>query len=71
LRSGVAVRAKPGTGEDARDREAEITISKQIEELVQFNQAHAFSYDREALVRMLDAALARWKLGGGGWVRSL
>jgi NAD(P)-dependent dehydrogenase (short-subunit alcohol dehydrogenase family) len=42
-------------------REAEITIRKQIEELAQLNQAHAFSYDREALLRMLDEALARWK----------
>jgi NAD(P)-dependent dehydrogenase (short-subunit alcohol dehydrogenase family) len=41
--------------------EAEITIRKAIDELVQLNQAHAFSYDREALLRMLDDALARWK----------
>jgi hypothetical protein len=41
--------------------EAEITIRKQIEGLAQLNQAHAFSYDREALLRMLDEALARWK----------
>lgn len=40
-------------------RQAEITIRKAIEELVQLNQGHQFSYDREALVKMLDEALAR------------
>jgi hypothetical protein len=40
-------------------REAEITIRKQIEQLAQLNEDHAFSYDREALVKMLDEALAR------------
>jgi NAD(P)-dependent dehydrogenase (short-subunit alcohol dehydrogenase family) len=45
-------------------REAEITIRKAIEELVQLNQGHPFSYDRDALVRMLDEALAG--LEGGG-----
>lgn len=40
-------------------RQAEVTIRKQIEELVQLNHGHAFSYDRDALVRMLDSALAR------------
>jgi NAD(P)-dependent dehydrogenase (short-subunit alcohol dehydrogenase family) len=39
-------------------REAEITIRKAIEELVQLNGAHPFSYDRGALVRMLDEALS-------------
>lgn len=38
--------------------EAEITIKKQIEELVQLNEGHAYTYDRDALVRMLDEALA-------------
>jgi NAD(P)-dependent dehydrogenase (short-subunit alcohol dehydrogenase family) len=42
-------------------RQAEVTIRKAIEELVQLNQGHKFSYDREALVRMLDEALARVK----------
>jgi NAD(P)-dependent dehydrogenase (short-subunit alcohol dehydrogenase family) len=42
-------------------RQAEVTIRKAIEELVQLNQAHKFSYDREALVKMLDEALARVK----------
>ena len=42
-------------------RQAEVTIRKQIEELVQLNQGHPFSYDRDALVRMLDSALARVK----------
>jgi NAD(P)-dependent dehydrogenase (short-subunit alcohol dehydrogenase family) len=39
--------------------EAEWTIRKAIEELVQLNQGHAHSYDRDALVEMLDAALAK------------
>jgi NAD(P)-dependent dehydrogenase (short-subunit alcohol dehydrogenase family) len=38
--------------------EAELTIRKAIQELVQLNQGHAHSYDRDALVKMLDAALA-------------
>jgi hypothetical protein len=42
-------------------RQAEVTIRKQIEELVQLNQNHPFSYDRDALVKMLDEALARIK----------
>jgi NAD(P)-dependent dehydrogenase (short-subunit alcohol dehydrogenase family) len=39
-------------------REAEITIRKQIEQLVQLNQNQPYSYSREALIAMLDAALA-------------
>ncbi len=42
-------------------RQAEVTIRKAIEELVQLNQRHAFTYDRDALVRMLDSALVRVK----------
>ncbi len=38
--------------------EAELTIKKAIEELVQLNQDHAHSHDRDALVEMLDAELA-------------
>ena len=38
--------------------EAEITIKKQIQELVQLNEGHAYTYDRETLIRMLDEALA-------------
>ncbi|MDT8321832.1 MAG: SDR family oxidoreductase [Xanthomonadales bacterium] len=34
------------------------TIRKAIEELAQLNQRHAFSYSRDELVEMLDAALA-------------
>lgn len=37
--------------------EGEITIRKAIQELVQLNEGHAYTYDREALVRMLDEAL--------------
>jgi NAD(P)-dependent dehydrogenase (short-subunit alcohol dehydrogenase family) len=39
-------------------REAEITIRKQIEQLVQLNEGHPYTYDRAALVKMLDEALA-------------
>jgi NAD(P)-dependent dehydrogenase (short-subunit alcohol dehydrogenase family) len=33
------------------------TIQKQIAQLVQLNEGHAFTYDREALIAMLDEAL--------------
>ncbi len=39
-------------------REAEVTIRKQIEQLVQLNEGQPYTYDREALVKMLDEALA-------------
>ena len=39
-------------------REAEITIRKAIETLVQLNEGQQYTYDRDALVRMLDGALA-------------
>lgn len=39
-------------------REGEVTIRKAIEELVQLNERHAYSYDRDTLVKMLDAELA-------------
>ncbi len=44
-------------------RSAEITIRKQIEELVQLNEEHAHSYDRDTLVQMLDETLQRARLG--------
>lgn len=40
-------------------RQGEVTIRKAIEELVQLNQSHKFTYDRETLLKMLDEALAR------------
>jgi len=40
-------------------REAELTITQAIAELVQLNERQPYSYDRDALVRMLDAALGR------------
>lgn len=40
-------------------RQAEVTIRKAIDELVQLNQGHQFSYDRETLIRMLDSSLVR------------
>jgi NAD(P)-dependent dehydrogenase (short-subunit alcohol dehydrogenase family) len=39
--------------------EAEITIRKQIEQLVQLNERQPYSYDRAALIKMLDEALAK------------
>jgi NAD(P)-dependent dehydrogenase (short-subunit alcohol dehydrogenase family) len=38
--------------------EAEITIRKQIEQLVQLNEGQPYTYDRDALNKMLDEALA-------------
>jgi short-subunit dehydrogenase len=40
------------------EREAEATIKKQIAQLVQLNEGHLYTYDREALIKMLDEALA-------------
>jgi NAD(P)-dependent dehydrogenase (short-subunit alcohol dehydrogenase family) len=40
-------------------REAEITIRKQIEQLVQLNEDQLYTYDRATLVKMLDEALAK------------
>ncbi|MEP7247293.1 MAG: SDR family oxidoreductase [Gammaproteobacteria bacterium] len=40
-------------------REASVTINKAIEELVQLNQSHKFSFDRETLIRKLDSAMVR------------
>ena len=39
--------------------EAEVTIKKQIEQLVQLNGRQPYTYDRAALVKMLDDALAQ------------
>jgi NAD(P)-dependent dehydrogenase (short-subunit alcohol dehydrogenase family) len=39
--------------------EAEITIKKQIEQLVQLNERQPYSYDRATLVKMLDEALTQ------------
>jgi predicted RNA-binding Zn ribbon-like protein len=38
--------------------EAELTIRKQVEQLVQLNEGQPYTYDRDALVKMLDEALA-------------
>jgi NAD(P)-dependent dehydrogenase (short-subunit alcohol dehydrogenase family) len=40
-------------------REAEYTIRKQIEQLVQLNEDQPYSYGRDALLKMLDEALAQ------------
>ncbi len=39
-------------------QEAEITIRKQIDQLVQLNEGQPYAYDRDELTKMLDAALA-------------
>jgi len=39
--------------------EAEITIRQALQELVQLNEGHRFSYTRDELVQMLDRALGR------------
>ena len=36
----------------------EKTIRKQIEQLVQLNEGHPYTFDRAALIKMLDEALA-------------
>ena len=41
------------------EQEAEVTIRKQIEQLVQLNEAQPYSYTREGLIVMLDAALSK------------
>lgn len=41
------------------DRQAEITIAKAIEEMVQLNEGQPYTYDRDTLVKMLDEALAK------------
>ncbi len=38
--------------------QAEITIRKQIEQLVQLNEGQRYTYDRNTLIKMLDEALA-------------
>ncbi|MGB5352102.1 MAG: SDR family oxidoreductase, partial [Woeseia sp.] len=43
-------------------RSAEITIRKAIEELVQLNEEHRYSYDRDALIQMVDETLQRSRL---------
>lgn len=41
--------------------QAAIVMRKKMEEIVQMNEGHKFSYDRDALVKMLDDAIARAK----------
>lgn len=42
----------------SNQEEAHITIKKKMEELVQLNERHPFSYDRAALTQMLEEAIA-------------
>jgi hypothetical protein len=46
------------------DRQAEITINKAIEEMVQLNEDQPYTYDRDTLVKMLDEALAATESAG-------
>ncbi len=46
------------------DRQAEITIGKAIEEMVQLNVGQPYTYDRDTLVKMLDEALAATESAG-------
>lgn len=39
--------------------QAAVTIRKAMDEMVQLNHGHQFTYDRDALIRMLDSALVR------------
>jgi NAD(P)-dependent dehydrogenase (short-subunit alcohol dehydrogenase family) len=41
------------------EQEAQVTIRKAAEELVQLNEGHAYTYDRAALIAILDEALAK------------
>jgi len=41
------------------EQEAEITIRKQIEQLVQLNEGQPYAYDRATLIKMLDEALTK------------
>jgi hypothetical protein len=40
-------------------QQADMTIRTQILQLVQINEGQPYTYDREALVRMLDEALSQ------------
>lgn len=42
-------------------REGDMTVRKAVSELVQLNQEHDFSLDREALIKMLDEEIAKEK----------
>ncbi len=44
-------------------RQAEVTIRKAIQELVELNQEHRFSYNRDELVEMVEEALTRLESG--------
>jgi len=39
--------------------EADATIRKQVEQLVQLNEEQPYAYDRDALIKILDEALAK------------
>jgi hypothetical protein len=41
------------------ERQADITIRKAIEEVVQLNQGQKYSYTRDELVKMLEESMAK------------
>ena len=43
----------------ATEDEARRTLQKQVVTLVQLNEGHSYTYDRDMLIRMLDEALAQ------------
>lgn len=45
-------------------QQAEVTIGKAMEEMVQLNQNQAYTFDRETLIKMLDEALAATAVAG-------
>ena len=45
-------------GEGRNKSSAQRTFSKQIAQLVQLNEGQPYTYDRDALVKLLDEALA-------------
>ena len=40
------------------ERQAEITVRKAMEEMVQLNQGQKYSYGRDELIQMLDELMA-------------
>lgn len=52
------------------ETEARMTIEKQIAQLVQLNEGHAYTYDRDMLVSMLDTALSGARLRRGSMSRA-
>jgi hypothetical protein len=54
VRMGITSRVN----ERPNEPQAQRTIRKQIAQLVELNEGQAYTYDRAALIKMLDEALA-------------